>query len=118
MPYRPSLSTPAALTVPGWLEIEAGFEHDHAGAVARQDRLPFTLKLAFSEDWGIRLGSDGWVRQRDEGGAREQGYGDTGIVLKRRFAVDERQDFGLEAGVIFPTARRTWAAAAARPTCS
>ncbi|MDQ2928609.1 MAG: hypothetical protein M3R22_10700, partial [Pseudomonadota bacterium] len=36
-PYRPSGSTPAALSAPGWIEIEAGFEHDHAGAGARRD---------------------------------------------------------------------------------
>src|SRR5664279_5250498 len=51
-PYRPSVSTPAALSAPGWLEIEAGFEHDHAGAGMR-DSVPATFKLAFSPDWGV-----------------------------------------------------------------
>ena len=31
-PYRPSISTPAALSAPGWLEVEAGWQHDRAGA--------------------------------------------------------------------------------------
>ena len=72
-PYRPSVSTPAALSAPGWIEIETGFLHEHDGDGARRDSLPTTVKLAFTPDWGIRIGSDAWVRQRDEGGgARER----------------------------------------------
>jgi len=103
-PYRPSVSTPAALSAPGWLEIEAGFEHDHAGA-ARRDSVPATFKLAFSPDWGVRVGGEAWVRQRDEAG-RSSGVGDTSVVLKRRFAIDDKQAFGLEGGVTFATARQ------------
>jgi len=33
------------------------------------------------------------------------GIGDTAVVLKRRFAVNDASAFGLEAGVTFPTAR-------------
>ena len=105
VPYRPSVSTPAALSAPGWLEVEAGLQHQHDGAAARRDSLPVTLKLAFTADWGVRVGSDGWVRARD-GNERDRGYGDTAVVVKRRFAVDEHQAFGLEAGVVVPTARR------------
>ncbi|HEX2542249.1 MAG TPA: transporter [Caldimonas sp.] len=107
VPYRPSVSTPAALTAPGWIEIEAGLQHDRAGPVARRDSLPLTAKLAFTDDWGVRLGADAWVRQRDDDGARERGYGDTSLVLKRRFAVDEAQAFGLEASVVLATARKS-----------
>jgi hypothetical protein len=104
-PYRPSVSTPAALSAPGWLEIEAGLQHDHDGAVARRDSTPLTLKLAFTPDWGVRIGSDGWVRARDDT-TRTSGGGDTTIVAKRRFAVDDDNAFGLEGGVTVPTARR------------
>ena len=107
VPYRPSVSTPAALSAPGWLEVEAGLLHQHAGEGERRDSLPVTLKLAFTPDWGVRVGTDAWVRSRAAGdGRRESGYGDTAIVLKRRFAVDEAQAFGLEAGAVLPTARR------------
>ena len=46
-PYRPSVSTPAALSAPGWLEIEAGGLRAGGGG-ARRDSLPFTFKLAFT----------------------------------------------------------------------
>ena len=105
LPYRPSVSTPAALSAPGWLEVEAGLQHQHDGPAARRDSLPVTLKLAFTADWGVRVGSDAWVRARDAD-QRDSGFGDTGIVVKRRFAVDEQQAFGLEAGVVVPTAGR------------
>ena len=113
-PYRPSVSTPATLSAPGWLEIEAGYEHDHAGAGARRDSVPTTFKLAFSPDWGIRIGQEAWVRQSDDSGHRS-GIGDTSVVLKRRFAIDDRQAFGLEAGVTVPTGRRGIGSSSGKP---
>ena len=104
-PYRPSVSTPAALSAPGWLEIEAGWQHNHDGRGARRDSVPLTLKLAFTEDWGIRLGNEAWVRQRSEDG-KVSGFGDTSVILKRRFEIDDSQAFGLEAGWTVPTAHR------------
>jgi hypothetical protein len=101
-PYRPSVSTPAALSAPGWLEIEAGLQHDHESVVARRDSAPLTFKLAFTPDWGIRIGVNGWVHDRDDAGS-ENGVGDTSVVLKRRFAIDDASAFGLELGVLLPT---------------
>jgi hypothetical protein len=106
VPYRPSVSTPATLSAPGWIEVEAGLTHEHDGAPAYRDSVPATVKLAFSPDWGVRLGADAWVRQRDESGRRTSGFGDTAVVLKRRFAVDDASAFGLEAAVVVPTSRR------------
>lgn len=106
VPYRPSVSTPAALSTPGWIEIETGVMHEHDGGPASRDSIPATVKLAFSPDWGVRLGADAWVRQRDDAGHRASGIGDTAVVLKRRFAVDDANAFGLEAAVVVPTARR------------
>jgi hypothetical protein len=104
-PYRPSVSTPAALSAPGWLEIEAGLEHDHAGAGAARDSVPPTFKLAFTPDWGVRIGET-WVQQSATGEPSRRGFGDTNIVLKRRLAIDDGQAAGLEAGVTIPTGRR------------
>ena len=106
VPYRPSVSTPAALSTPGWIEIEAGVLHEHDGSPASRDSVPATIKLAFSPDWGIRVGADAWVRQRDDTGHRTSGIGDTAVVVKRRFAVDDANAFGLEVAVVLPTARR------------
>ncbi|MEO7055205.1 MAG: transporter [Caldimonas sp.] len=115
VPYRPSVSTPAALSRPGWIEVEAGLQHQHDGGGARRDSAPVTLKLAFTPDWGIRVGGDAWVRTRDGAGGRDSGVGDTGIVVKRRFAVDDAQAFGLEAGVVVPTARHGAGSGSGKP---
>jgi hypothetical protein len=103
-PYRPSVSTPAALSAPGWIEVEAGLEHEHDGAVARRDSVPATVKLAFTPDWGVRIGADAWVHARDDQ-TSASGLGDTSVVAKRRFAIDDSSAFGLEAGATLPTAR-------------
>jgi hypothetical protein len=105
-PYRPSVSTPAGLSAPGWLEVEAGVQRSRADDPQRRDTLPYTLKLAFTPDWGIRIGGDAFVRQLNADGSRVNGAGDTAVVLKRRFAVDGASAFGAELGVTFPTARR------------
>ena len=120
VPYRPSVSTPAALSAPGWLDVEAGFLHQHDGG-SRRDSLPFTLKLAFTPDWGVRVGSDGWVRRLDESGERVSGFGDTAFVVKRRFEVDDESAFGLEGAAIGGRAHRSPSAASccrARSTIS
>ena len=49
-PYRPSVSTPAQLSAPGWLEVEGGVWRQ-LGNEARRDSVPWTAKLAFSDDW-------------------------------------------------------------------
>ncbi|MDB5820932.1 MAG: hypothetical protein JWQ11_4572 [Rhizobacter sp.] len=104
-PYRPSVSTPAALSAPGYLELEAGMIRSSGGA-PRVDGVPFTLKLAFSPDWGVRLGGDARVGQDDGNGGRIHGFGDTSLIVKRRFAIDDASAFGLEAGVTPPTGKR------------
>lgn len=104
-PYRPSVSTPAALSVPGWLEVEAGLQSSRAADPVRRNSLPYTLKLAFSPDWGLRVGGDLVVRQRAADGSVLRGGGDTSLVLKRRLAVNDASAFGVELGVKFPTAR-------------
>lgn len=104
-PYRPSVSTPAALSAPGWLEVEAGgLRGRSADDPQRRSSLPYTLKLAFTPDWGLRLGGDAWVQERDADGTTRRGGGDTTLVAKRRFALDEAQALGLELGLKLPTA--------------
>jgi len=105
VPYRPSVSTPAQLSAPGWLELEAGgLRATGPDRGTSRTTLPWTLKLAFTPDWGIRVGGDAWVRQADAGGAQTS-VGDTSVVLKRRFAVSDATAWGLELGEAFPTAK-------------
>jgi len=103
-PYRPSVSTPAALSAPGWLELEAGALSARAADAGRRVSLPYTLKLAFTPDWGVRLGGDARVRQTDPDGTRISGGGDTSVVLKHRVAVDDARAFGIELGANLATA--------------
>ena len=104
-PYRPSVSTPAALSAPGWVEFEAGVQRARGKESSQRASLPYTFKLAFTPDWGIRFGGEAWVRQNDDASRRVSGAGDSSIVVKRRFAVDEASAFGLEGGVTLPTGR-------------
>jgi len=105
VPYRPSVSTPAQLSAPGWLELEAGgLRATGPDSGSSRTTLPYTLKLAFTPDWGIRIGGDAWVRQAEPGGSQTS-VGDTSVVLKRRFAVSDATAWGLELGEAFPTAK-------------
>jgi hypothetical protein len=104
-PYRPTVSNPAALPRPGWLEVEAGALRASGGELSRRDSIPYLAKLAFTPDWGLLVGGEAHVAQRDFDSNRLSGAGDTQLVLKRRFAVDEDAAFGIEAGVKFPTAK-------------
>jgi hypothetical protein len=104
-PYRPTVSTPAALSEPGWLELEAGgqlLKDDRA----RRDSLPYSLKLAFGPNWGVRVGGEATVQQRNEDGTRHSGYGDTSLILKYRLPMNGNSAFGIEAGFKSPTARQ------------
>lgn len=104
-PYRPSVSTPAQLSAPGWLEGEFGMLRLKDTAAEKRDSLPYSFKYAFSPDWGLRIGGEAQVRYNDGQGMRLTGGGDTGLVLKRRFEIDDSSAYGLEAGVNVPTAR-------------
>lgn len=104
-PYRPTVSTPAALSEAGWLELEAGGQQTSGGASSRRESIPYTLKLAFTPDWGVRIGGEGWVRDLGTDGTRLSGFGDTAFIVKRRFALNDKAAFGLEGGVNFPTAK-------------
>ena len=85
--------------------MELGVQRVQGGDAARRDSLPYTFKLAFSPDWGVRLGGDLQVRSTDFDGSRLNGIGDTAVILKRRFAVSDEPAFGLEAGANLPTAK-------------
>jgi len=103
-PYRPSVSSPAQLPVPGQLELELGILSSKMDDTKR-DSLPYQFKLAFNPQWGVLIGGESYVSARDEFGNRERGLGDTTLVLKRAFLVDDKTAFGLELGIKSPTAK-------------
>lgn len=102
-PYRPSVASPAQLSAPGQLELEMGGLSVKDGR-DRRDSLPYQLKLAFSDQWGVLLGGDAFVSDRT-GGNRTNGFGDTGITLKRAFSLDDKTGIGLEFTATAPTAK-------------
>lgn len=103
-PYRPSVSNSAQLPLPGQLELELGGLHAKSGD-ARRDSLPYLFKLAFNNQWGVLLGGEAYVSARDDSANRDRGIGDTSVVLKRAFLVDDATAFGLEFGAKLPTAK-------------
>ncbi|KQX02186.1 hypothetical protein ASC94_05495 [Massilia sp. Root418] len=104
LPYRPSVSSPAQLPAPGQLELELGGLASCGGG-ERRASLPYTLKLAFNEEWGVLLGGEAWVSDREPGAPRLRGAGDTLLVLKRAWNMGEGSALGLELGAKVPTAR-------------
>jgi hypothetical protein len=104
LPYRPSVSSPAQLPAPGQLELELGGLAVRDGG-ARRASLPYTLKLAFTPEWGLLLGGETWVSDREDGAPRLRGVGDTVFVLKRAWLLGEGSALGLELGAKAPTAR-------------
>ncbi len=101
-PYRPSVSSPAQLPVPGQLEVELGGLHASSDG-ARRSSLPYAFKLAFSKEWGVVIGGEAHVWARDDSG-KTQGLGDTTLVLKHAWLVDDATAFGVEFGAKLPTA--------------
>ncbi len=104
-PYRPTVSTPAALSAPGWLEVEVGGQVLSVGSsTSRRDSVPYSLKLAFSDDWGIRIGGELLVDVAGTEARHLGAIGDTSFVLKRRVALTQTSAVGLEIGATSPTA--------------
>jgi len=104
-PYRPTISNPAQMSAPGWLEGEFGALATSGPGRERRDSLPYTIKLAFTPDWGVRVGGDGYVSETDAAGQTQRGFADTTLTGKVRFAVDAERAFGIELSLISPTAR-------------
>ena len=102
-PYRPTVSNPADLSAPGWLEFEFGALSDHGSDSTRTDTLPWLLKYAFTENSGLLFGGNAYERVR-VAGESQSGFGDTFLEWKQRLPVSEGVAFGVEAGVGVPSA--------------
>ena len=104
-PYRPTNSNPAALSAPGLLEFEGGVARSRDDTGARLLSLPYLFKYAFTENVGVLLGGDAYLRQDDADGHRFTGVGDTVAQIKLRHELSGSMAIGLETGVRFPTAK-------------
>lgn len=107
-PYRPTVTNSAALSAPGWLELETGVAAQRGKDGSHQDSLPYLLKLAFSPDFGVLLGGDAYVSQVAPDNTRVSGGGDATLLLKHRFALaaDPAAALGVEYGFKSPTAAK------------
>src|SRR5947209_5000939 len=73
-PYRPTVSNPAALSAPGFLELEAGVARSHDDTDTRLLSVPYLLKYAFSENFGVVIGGDAYLDQKDAAGNQITGF--------------------------------------------
>jgi hypothetical protein len=101
-PGRPTITDPASLTAPGWLESEVGgmknFDHD------RSFSTPFLLKLTSKNNrLQYRLATDGLIFPGAGGG---NGFGDTYAGLNYLFARQKDTGFDISGRVTvkIPTA--------------
>jgi hypothetical protein len=104
-PYRPTVSNPAALSAPGLLEFEGGVERIRDGTGITLFSTPYLFKYAFSDNVGVLLGGDAYVRREDADGGHLTGLGDTVAEIKLRHALSETMALGLETGMRLPTAK-------------
>ncbi len=101
-PGRPTLTDPASLTAPGWLETEFGLQQD-----MDRDRnfgSPILFKLTSgNKRLQYRIGMDGYVRLGD----RTDGFGDTYAGLNYLAATQDKAGFDIAARttIKIPTAR-------------
>jgi hypothetical protein len=103
-PYRPTVSNPADLSAPGWFEGELGglrtLNQDHS----RNGSVPWLLKYALDENYGLLLGGNAYVGQELPGVPTQESFGDTSLEWKQRIPISDHAAFGIEAGVLVPTA--------------
>jgi hypothetical protein len=103
-PFRPGIGDPAALSLPGWVEVEAGWQRAGEGEDTRRDTIPYLFKLAFTENWGVLVGGDAYAWVIDQNGARADGVGDTSVLVKYRLPVAGAVELAVQGGVVVPTA--------------
>jgi hypothetical protein len=103
-PYRPTVSNPADLPVPGWIEGEFGGLRTLGEDRSRSDSAPWLLKYAFDENHGVLLGGNAYASEQVLGMRKQSGIGDTFLEWKQRFPISEKTAFGIEAGAVAPTA--------------
>jgi len=101
--YRPTVSNPADLPVPHHFEWEAGGYAGRDPGDARHISVPYLLKYAFTDDFGLLIGGESFVVDRSSGDTA-RGWGDTSVTMKFHHAVSESTGIGLEAAVALPTA--------------
>ncbi len=106
-PNRPSVSNPADLSAPGYLEIELGWTGAFRSSQYRsQHTIPFLAKLALNDRIQLRLDGVPLLQLRSEEGNRASGIGDwsPGVQWKFLDQTETRPAMALAAAVKLPAA--------------
>src|SRR3569623_2761716 len=82
-PERPTVANIAGTVAPGWLEVEAGVEHDRFASSAIGYTTPILFKIGLAERWQLGLFGS-WSRPAPD----INGVGDAGVALKWRLVDD------------------------------
>lgn len=109
-PYRPTVSNPAYLPVPNYVEVEMGWQSLKAKSTERhRHSIPYLLKYAFTERIGVLIGGEAVVMEDQANRPTQSGFGDiTGLVkLVHPLNTIMPSAFGLEGGMKFPSAPST-----------
>jgi hypothetical protein len=109
-PYRPTVSNPAYLPVPNYLEVEMGWQSLKAKSTERhRHSIPYLLKYAFTDRIGVLLRGSPVVVEDRAGRPTQTGFGDTTGLIKLVHPLNTIMPsaLGLEGGIKFPSAPRT-----------
>lgn len=103
-PYRPTVTNSAALSAPGWLELETGLITQDNKDGSKQQALVYLSKYSITPDFGVLIGGDAYASQTDANANRVSGVGDTTFLLKHRFVMNDDAALGCEYGFKAATA--------------
>ncbi len=109
-PYRPTVTDPASLTAPGYLEMEIGGADQHGGAgTHRAFSTPTVLKLTnLSRRLEYHIGYGGYLHQTGDDGTSATGSGDIVPGLQYLFTAQTPKTYDLAARIEYkiPAATR------------
>ncbi len=104
-PFRPTVTSGANLSAPGWLELEFGGQRLGGNGADQRNSWPYLLKYSLNDRFALLLGGDAQVSVTPAQAPALRGRGDTTLTLKYRAPdVVEGRSFGLEATLKLPTA--------------
>ena len=109
-PYRPTVSNPAQLPIPGFLEMEMGWQSlKEKSTDDYRHTVPYLFKFAFSDYVGLLIGGDAVIVNNFDQGSTLAGFGDLTPLLKLKIPLPAHSAsaLGLEMGAKLPTAPQT-----------
>ena len=100
-PYRPGAGSPAVLSATGYFELEAGYDYAKVDA-ARSDAIGLLLKYGLSDNLGLMVGVNPYVRVKAFG-ASDSGVSDSSLGLKWVSKLGDTHAIGVQLVTTLPT---------------